>query len=294
MRARWTAVVAAMVAVVALAAWGLARPGGRRVADGARSSGALSQSPSPAASPTQPVAGPFGVSGPPGRGWRLKFASHFGGHELDPRIWDTCYPWFTSSSGCTNFGNREYQWYTPSQVHVSDGELRLSAQRERTSGLTSSGASKVYGCRSGMVTTYPGFRFTYGYVQVVARIPEGPGLWPALWLAAANLRWPPEIDMLEHWSRNRQSGLFYHPVNAPQDFHHVRIANLGTRWHTFAVLWGPARITWYIDGYKVFTVDREVPHQPMYFIANVAEFRAPHVKRCSGTMAIRSVKIWQR
>jgi hypothetical protein len=46
---------------------------------------------------------------------------------------------------------------------------------------------------------YPSLRFEYGLVQVVAHIPHAPGLWPALWLAATNGKYPPEIDMLDSW-----------------------------------------------------------------------------------------------
>jgi beta-glucanase (GH16 family) len=50
-----------------------------------------------------------------------------------------------------------------------------------------------------MVTSYPGFNFEYGTVQIVAQIPKNVGLWPALWLLPASESWPPEIDMLESW-----------------------------------------------------------------------------------------------
>ena len=102
--------------------------------------------------------------------------------------------------GCRNWGNpEEAEWYLPSQVKVSGGDVRLYARRKPTAGTTSTGAPEEYGCRSGMITSYPGFKFEYGFVQVVANIPHGRGLWPALWLAAANGQFPPEIDMVESW-----------------------------------------------------------------------------------------------
>ena len=74
-----------------------------------------------------------------------------------------------------NFGNstHESEWYLPSQVKVENGTLNLVAKREPTAGTAANGNSRTYYCRSGMVTTYPGFRFRYGYLQIVARIPAG-------------------------------------------------------------------------------------------------------------------------
>ena len=121
-------------------------------------------------------------SSPPGLNpaWRPAFTADFSGSRLNTSVWATCYPWMDTPSGCTNFGNTEYEWYLPGQDQVSGGVLHLVAQRTPTPGMTADGTPKAYSCRSGMVTTYPGFRFQYGYVQVVAQIPNGPGLWPAL------------------------------------------------------------------------------------------------------------------
>ena len=144
------------------------------------------------------------------RGEDLIFDSNFSGSTLNTSVWATCYPWAQPTSGCTNFGNTEYQWYLPSQDQVSGGILHLAAQRLPTPRQDRNGAPKEYLCRSGMVTTYPSFHFKYGYLQVVARIPFSTGLWPALWLAAMN-HWPPEIDILEHWGVSAQTTAVHFP-----------------------------------------------------------------------------------
>ena len=131
---------------------------------------------------------------------RLVFSSNFSGTQLDTSVWDTCYVRFVAATGCTNFGNpQEEEWYLPSQVDVSGGVLHLIARETPTVGRNSSGAPKIYPYRSGMVTTYSSFRFTYGLVRVVARLPGGIGTWPALWLLPANGSWPPEIDIMENF-----------------------------------------------------------------------------------------------
>ena len=85
-----------------------------------------------------------------------------------------------------------------------------------TPGIGLNGAEQ-YTYRSGMVTTFPGYKFTYGFVQVVARIPDAVGTWSALWLAASNEHWPPEIDLVEHWSAQDQYYEYYHPAGADRE-----------------------------------------------------------------------------
>jgi hypothetical protein len=125
-----------------------------------------------------------------------EFTATFTGSRLKKSVWATCYPAMDLPTGCTYFGSSEYQWYLPSQDRVSGGVLRLTAQRAPTAGKARNGRRHEYACRSGMVTTYPSFRFTFGYVQVSAKILPRPGLRPALWLAAANGASQPKIAML--------------------------------------------------------------------------------------------------
>jgi beta-glucanase (GH16 family) len=187
---------------------------------------------------------------------------------------------------------KEFEWYLPSQVRVRHGTLQLVAKRTRTVGR-SLGKPHTYDCRSGMVTTYPGFRFQYGYVKIVAHFPAGAGLWPALWLAASNKRWPPEIDILEHWAPNR-TAIYYHPSGAPPLADHLKMPTLSIGWHTFALLWSPSVLTWTIDGHRAFTTNLDIPHQSMYLLANLAEGSPPRAGwGCEGTMTIRSVQVWQ-
>lgn len=229
---------------------------------------------------------------------RLAFDGSFTGSTLNTSVWNTCYPWVTShSAGCTNFSNPEQEWYLPSQVRVANGEVNLVAQHIATSGLTQTGARKEYACRTGMVTTHPSFNFKYGYVQVVARIPAGAELWPAIWLAASNLKWPPEMDLLEHWGPPLNiSGVYFHPIGGAKLRTRLpKSVDLALDWHTFSLNWTRSQVTWYLDGRVIMSVKQNIPHQRMYFVANLAHFSNKRLRTvaCSGTLRIRSVKIWQ-
>jgi beta-glucanase (GH16 family) len=227
-------------------------------------------------------------------GWKLTFDPGFSGSRLNTSVWATCYPWARAASGCTNFGNsHEYEWYLPSQDQVSQGILHLVARRIATPGTNRDGAPEEYFCRSGIVTTFPSFRFEYGYLQVVARIPLATGLWSAFWLAAANQHWPPEIDILEHWGANDDTAVYLHPVGASRIGARPVTGNLAAGWHTFALYWTRTRLVWFIDGRAVLSTDQHIPQQPMYFIANLAGTSPPGTGGCTGTLLVRSVKVWQ-
>jgi beta-glucanase (GH16 family) len=226
-------------------------------------------------------------------GWQLTFDPSFSG-SLDTSTWATCYDWATSPSvGCTNNPTDEKEWYIPSQVSVSDGALNLTAEQEATPGLSSSGAAQTYTCRSGMVTSKPGFNFTYGLIQITAKLPYGPGLWPALWLAATNDQWPPELDIMEHWYSEPQMKVYDHTVGKQYMGGAVPTPeNLSAGFNTYSLLWTKDRVTWYLNGVQVFTTTSYVPQQAMYFIANVAD-DSTAAGACSGTMEIQSIKVYQ-
>jgi beta-glucanase (GH16 family) len=256
----------------------------------AKSSAKSSAKKTAAASGTKPAAALLTVPA----GWKLTFDPGFSGTQLSAGTWATCYDWATSPSvGCTNNPTKEKEWYVPSQVSVSGGTMNLVAKQESTQGTSSSGAAQTYTCRSGMVTTKPGFNFTYGLIQISAKLPYGPGLWPALWLAATNDQWPPELDIMEHWYSEPQMKVYDHtigtkylggPVPTPAD--------LSAGFHTYSLLWTKDRVTWYLDGVQVFTTTSYVPQQAMYFIANVAD-DSTATGACTGTMQIQSVKVYQ-
>lgn len=251
--------------------------------------GTGTRSGSATASPTATASAPTTPAGLPSS-WKLAFNSDFSGSALNTSVWGECYPW--GPSGCTNYGNGgEKEWYLPAQDHVSGGVLHLVAQREATAGYTKKGAPKQYLCRSGMATL-PGYKFQYGYLQVTARVPYAKGLWPAFWLAAANGQWPPEIDIMEHWGSDPNAKVYLHPLNGPREGGPFPAPGIDAGWHTFAISWTADRLSWFIDGRQVMTTAVGVPQQAMYFIANVAVYD-DSPGGCSGSLDIKSVKIWQ-
>ncbi|MGD0698894.1 MAG: glycoside hydrolase family 16 protein [Trebonia sp.] len=229
------------------------------------------------------------------KGWELTFNQGFSGTKLNTKVWSTCYWWVKPGKGCTNNGNgnEEKEWYQPSQDQVSAGELHLVAKREATAGTNANGKPETFYCRSGMVTTNTSFNFEYGFAQFVVRLPYGNGLWPALWLAASNHKWPPEIDILEHWDSQTNAGVYLHPTDGIRQGGRVNLpSNFSKGWHSVTLDWTKTRITWYFDGHQVFTSTKDIPQQKMYLVMNVAD-TSTVAGACNATMLVKTVKVWQ-
>jgi beta-glucanase (GH16 family) len=178
---------------------------------------------------------------------------------------------------------------------VNGDALHLVPERVPTQGLASDGKPKEYQYRSGMVTTYPSYSFTYGYAQVVARIPYGSGLWPALWMLPTNLHWPPEIDIIEHYGDSPVSWQHLHSPTYPTQMAFETTPNLSAGWHTFGLYWSPDAVICFIDGQRVFEDTHAIPQQPMYLLADVAVYQQVQSRwnPSSDSMAIQSVSVWQ-
>jgi beta-glucanase (GH16 family) len=143
-----------------------------------------------------------------------------------------------------------------------------------------------------MVTSYPGFAFRYGFLQVVAKIAHSRGLWPALWLASRSSPGP-EVDIVESWGINILVASYYHPWPAAAQDRGLIPVDWTTGWQTYTLSWTRTTLTYYVGTHVVLRVTKGVPHKAMYFVADLAEYERPFKGHCSGAMEIRSVKVWK-
>jgi beta-glucanase (GH16 family) len=217
---------------------------------------------------------PVGQSG----SWKLLFHDEFTNPILDASKWNTCYENFHLGQDCTH-DQSELELYQPSNVSVSNGVLTLEAYKQQitasngqhfqyTSGMISSGPA----CDS----CAPHFTFTYGYMEMRAKVPAGQGLWPAFWTLPADGSWPPEIDAFEILGNTpNQLHMTYHWPDGTgeggQQGQSWSGPDFSAGWHTFAVDWEPESIIWYVDGVQRFHyANANVASKPMYLVANLA------------------------
>jgi hypothetical protein len=221
----------------------------------------------------------------PKSGMRLVFEEEFDRLRLidarDGGVWEPAYPWGARS----NTDNHELEYYLdprPGQeaeplkditpFKIKNGILSLSAIRaEKDQSVAAHGLPYL----SGMLNTSKSFSFTYGYVEMRARLPLGAGLWPALWLLPVHGGWPPEIDVMEEiGSRNdRYYGSVHSLRNGTRSETVIPIdtVDLAKNYNTFGMKWDTQSIDWFLNGLKVATAPTPSDlSTPMYLLLNLA------------------------
>jgi beta-glucanase (GH16 family) len=148
-----------------------------------------------------------------------------------------------------------------------------------------------------MVQSNGRFDFTYGIVEVRAKVPPGTGTWPAIWLVPENLSWPPEIDIMEYWGDqpDQVRVSLHYGADDQVDDKVLTSPDFADQYHDYAVDWQPGEISWYIDGKLVYRVDERVS-QPMYPIMNlaVADPPTPAASTFPATFDIEWIRIYQQ
>jgi beta-glucanase (GH16 family) len=199
------------------------------------------------------------------------FSDDFDGSALDAGRWHTCFWW--AASTCSIEPNEELELYTPDNVTVADGVLRLRARAEPAVGWN----DNSYGYTSGMVSSEPGFTFTYGYMEARVKVPAGAGLWPAFWALPADHGWPPELDVMEIvGDRPEAVRMTYHFLDAGGTHQNPGRTWAGpdfsAGWHTFGLDWGPDALVWYVDDVERwrFTDASAITAAPSYLLLNLA------------------------
>ncbi|MEO1399444.1 MAG: glycoside hydrolase family 16 protein, partial [Pseudomonadota bacterium] len=127
--------------------------------------------------------------------YKLTFSEEFDG-PLDVSAWGPGTKWIAHTPFNGDFGNSRFADPQPGfPFATKDGQLRIEASKDKKgqwwSGLLASVDRK-----------YNGFAQKFGYFEMRAKLPEGPGLWPAFWLIGINRKektYTAEIDVLEHY-----------------------------------------------------------------------------------------------
>ena len=166
--------------------------------------------------------------------------------------------------------NGEIQHYTnrTENAYVSDGTLKIVAIRES---FTDQGVTKQF--TSARLNSK--YAFTYGRVDVRAKLPQGAGTWPAIWMLGKNITenggywqtqgfgtvgWPAsgEIDIMEHWGSREQnyvSSALHTPsssgntVNVAGQY----VATVSTEFHVYSLDWNADRMIFSVDGVEHYT-----------------------------------------
>ena len=218
---------------------------------------------------------PHSPSNPP-EGMTLVWSDEFDGPGIDANNW-------THETGNWGWGNNELQDYTnlPQNSYIDQGNLIIAAL-ENGGGYTSA-----------RMVTRDKQEFAFGRIDIRAALPEGQGIWPALWMLGANHpdeSWPGcgEIDIMEllghepnkihgtaHWGSIQNGG---HP-----ELGSFRLSESGTtysdEYHVFSLEWSQDTLIWLMNEQPYFelitgehaSLQSETPfNDPFFFIFNIA------------------------
>jgi beta-glucanase (GH16 family) len=172
--------------------------------------------------------------------------------------------------------NEELQYYTNGRkenVRVGGGVLTIEARKERTknprydASSTYWQTSREYGeYTSGDITTQGKHSWTYGRIEVRAKLPRGNGVWPAIWTLGSNIptaSWPGcgEIDIMENLGKepNRIYVTSHYAVDGKHQSNgnNFECPKPYADFHIYAIEWFPDRIDFYLDStkYHTFAID---------------------------------------
>jgi len=164
--------------------------------------------------------------------------------------------------GGTGWGNNEAQYYTDARLNnaeVKDGFLYIRAIKEDYEGKKYTSAR--------LVTKGKG-DWLYGKIEVRAKLPDGTGMWPAIWMLPTDWfygGWPAsgEIDIMENVgyvpyvivaSAHTKS---YNHVQATQKNAITLVPDCYTEFHNYIVEWDASEFRVYVDTKLYFTFKNE-------------------------------------
>ncbi len=186
------------------------------------------------------------------------------------------------------------QHYTDSVTnsYVKDGYLHLVAKKEA---FDDQGQLKQYTA----ARLNSKFTFTYGRIEIRAKLPTGNGTWPAIWMLNKNIdedgaywdnegfgttKWPScgEIDILEHWGKNQDyissavhnaSSYGYHVTNVAGR----KVNGVSTTFHNYTLEWSEEKMIFSVDGVEHFRYQPSLKNAdtwpydaPYYILLNIA------------------------
>jgi len=195
--------------------------------------------------------------------WQLVWSDEFNGTSLNTNTWYSD----NGQASCID-GNGDLELYTNNAAtfQVTNGYLRIIANVVTNGGTNylTSGRLETEGindCTQIIYTNQALFTMTYGAIEWRARLPQGPGAWPALWLAAYGSTnpatpqypyygwWPNcgEMDVVENnGMEDDLNAESLHYYNGNYEFSQA-VADV-TQWHVYRLEWYTNQFDWYVDG----------------------------------------------
>ena len=233
--------------------------------------------------------GPEEISPPPSatEEWDLVWSDEFDYTGLpDPKKW---------SYDVGFIRNNEDQYYTKARsenIFVKDGILTITGRKEEYPNAKYKPGSDNWrekkefaSYTSACIHTQSTFTFTYGKVEVRARLPKGNGVWPAIWTLGSNIYevdWPTsgEIDIMEHIGGEPNTIHTNIHYARPSDGGHAQqsrkrdILSIYDDFQIYSMEWDEEKIVIFVNGIALNTFDAklagDIYKRSQYLLLNLA------------------------
>lgn len=184
----------------------------------------------------------------------LIWQDEFDGNSVNTANWD-----YDLGTGCPNlcgWGNNELEHYQTDNSYVTNGALIIEAREESVQGSDYTSAK---------LKTLDRFSFKYGRVDIRAILPEGKGIWPALWLLPRDDvygTWAAsgEIDMMELIGSDPSTihGTIHYGGSWPDNTfkggdYELDEGKFKDEFHVFTLIWKEDLLEWYVDDQLYFS-----------------------------------------
>ena len=184
--------------------------------------------------------------------YTLVWQDEFSEPEIDLEKWN-----FQIGTGNWGWGNNEAQYYTndSENAYIEDGKLIIQAVHENFGGMNYTSAR---------LNTENKGDWKYGKLEIRAKLPEGTGTWPAIWMFPTESvygGWPSsgEVDIMEHVGYNpyHVHGTIHTENNNGMDGTqlggHIELDDVFSEFHNYSIEWSEEYIKWYVDEIQFFT-----------------------------------------
>ena len=194
-----------------------------------------------------------------GKEWKVVWSDEFEGTEVDTSKW-------TYDIGDWGWGNYELQYYTANRkenARVEDGNLIIEAHKNDLGNPWT----------SARLTTRGKTAFTYGRIDIMAKVPVEKGNWAAGWTLGDSyvdeLSWPycGELDIMESVGFEiddaTEKGVAHASVHCEayyfkignQKTYVVDVEKMKTEYHSYMIEWTPEYVKAFVDGNEYFHYD---------------------------------------
>ena len=191
-------------------------------------------------------------------GYRLVWADEFDYSGLpDSNKWS-----YDTKGNAYGWGNNEDQFYTEKRLEnaeVREGKLFIHALKEDFEGKKYTSARLISKGKGDWL---------YGKFEICAKLPDGRGMWPAIWMLPTNWEyggWPAsgEIDIMENVGympdtilASAHTKTYNHSIGT-QRSDTIVIPTCYDQFHVYGLEWEPEEYRVYVDNQHYFTFKNE-------------------------------------